>query len=194
MEIGYNNIDGIKYGEVKKQVERFIGKEMNSNTEFAFIEWFFESFNHLEHIPTGKLTSLSFLGYLKLWLNNKDEKRGVAYTNFLATTFVIKGLTTKQYIDYLELKQSRKQANRAFKTSLISIGVALLTGIMSWLLFKYSPQPAAPPFEVKIIEDKTLTPKLEKEVKELKEELYEAEILIGVYEEEEKSKKTRLKK
>ena len=47
----------------------------------------------------------------------------------------------------------------------------------------YQPENAQPPYEVKVIEDKTRNDELQKENKQLKEELFKAEMMVKVLEE-----------
>ncbi|MEM6813280.1 MAG: hypothetical protein AAF600_02685 [Bacteroidota bacterium] len=96
------------------------------------------------------------------------------------------GNANKQYLDYLELQESRKAATTARKQSSWSIGIALLAIVVSSLLGLYSinsaPKPIQPPYDVKIIEDRSGADELNKENDSLRNRLYEANILIEGYE------------
>ena len=111
------------------------------------------------------------------------------------------GNASKQYVDYLELVEARTSSKNAMdkaKTSInlniISIGIAVValgitilamafTGYYSNKEFnKPDPIIPKPPYEVKIIENNPKVQKLEKEVKDLSNELHEAEMLISSFE------------
>ncbi len=174
MEYGYNNPQGFEYTELKDNIEGQLKLSLNQDAEYGLVEWFIESFTSVDNYSHSHKN-----GLLEAFrLNNENT----SMQRFLNSTWIIRGLTTKQYIDYLELKESRENSNRAFKTSIGSIVIALASVVISWYLSFNSPKPIAPPYDVKIIEDKTSTKQLEKEVMELEEKLFQAELLIEVYE------------
>src|SRR5690606_38203966 len=74
---------------------------------------------------------------------------------FFNQKFFLNGETNKQYIDYLELKESRESSKEALKKANISIWVAAIALIISAGFsvaeyFKPEPNYPQPPFEVKV--------------------------------------------
>lgn len=176
MEIGYKNQQGISYFELKSEIEKEFKFSHIKGAELTFIEWFVEFFNQpKDHVKTNILRTAKDYLLHPVPHNATKEKFKEKFSHL----FFIKGMTLKYYLDYVEIKRARQNANRAFYGSLIGIIIAL----GSLWLSSNAPMPSAPPYEVKIIEDKTSSPQLEKEVKELKEKLY---MLISIYEEEKK--------
>lgn len=131
MEIGLNNPTGIEYRALKEQLEKFMGKQFNFHSEYALIEWLFTSFTTVDSIR--KYRHATPLEALHLFLrSNKQAAEYVnSYKDLTLATFVFKGTATKHYFDYLELKESREQASKAFKTAVWSIIIAIATLLSS---------------------------------------------------------------
>ena len=199
IEIGFKNPKGITYFDLKEQIEREIEFSSVPEAQVTFIDWFLEYFYSPEVVePDIDRVLISSKAYLLGHSTDSSYKRN--YDNILGKLFFIKGLTLKYYLDYKELQEARDYSQKALtksneslvlsrkslKVSNKSFLVALLAfAIPTILTFWFnitSEDPIKPPYEVIIIEDNTSTPQLEKEVKELRDQLYEAKMLIGLYE------------
>ena len=44
MEVGFNNPNGLKYPELKQEIEDGLGSKLNQDSENGLIEWFLNSF------------------------------------------------------------------------------------------------------------------------------------------------------
>ncbi|TDT44963.1 hypothetical protein CLV90_2042 [Maribacter spongiicola] len=187
MEIGMaNEQNGISYFELVKQIEKFQGYSFGKESELSFLFWFSQNFSRSDQ----KIKSTDIKNY-RLVLDKKYGKT-VADVNkgqmelakkFLRYKYWLDGTASKQYLDYLELQESRIASTQARKQSNISIWIALVAIILSTALGAYSIYSSPKtPYDVKIIEDKTKNIKFEKENKQLKEKLYKAELLIKVLE------------
>lgn len=196
MEIGFKNPNGIKYSILKEKVEA-TSKKMGRFLEPAFMKWVGEYFD--SDYPSHQHI-VNHINKAKPYLQRGtavDQMYKKAYEDFTAKIWVIKGTTVKQYIDYLELKESRVaasnaqvasiEANKKSSTSIrLAIGAIIASVVLGLISIYTSPKP---PFDVKVIEDTTKAKLFEsksnellKENKELKEQLYQAEILIETYE------------
>ncbi|MFD2589087.1 hypothetical protein ACFSQJ_19335 [Croceitalea marina] len=186
MEIGFNNPNGIKYFDLKKRIEETTSIKFDSSLESTFIKWIGESFestfddkNQLNAIISNSQPYIRFREGVDIIYKN-------AYDDFSFRSWVIKGATVKQYLDYLELQESRKAAIQAKKQSNLSIWIAIGAIIISTILgvisILNSPKPPQPPYDMKIIEDKSGMKELQKENDSLKNEIYEAQMLIESYE------------
>ncbi len=127
-----------------------------------------------------------FQDFLQKDLNNEmyhTRSHYLALYDLLADKYFLKGTAAKQYLDYLELKESRITSAQARKKSFWSIIIAIGAFVISTILGAYSIYSSPkPPFDVKVIENTTRTDELFKDNLELKQELYEAEMLMQIYE------------
>ena len=208
MEIGFANPNGIIYSDLKKQIESETSSPFEGNLEVAFIKWIFEAFE-TKFKTENQINSIVHGSQAYLEKGDKvDVQYRSTYENWLPTNLVIKGSTVKQYLDYIELKESRQAAENAQIASSIanekastSIRLAIWAMIISSVLGLASilipiitkENTPKPPFDVKIIEDKTRVKELEQKIDKLtadykkesdylKNELYEAEMMIDTYE------------
>ncbi|MCM4153657.1 hypothetical protein DHD05_18855 [Arenibacter sp. N53] len=197
MEIGLaNEKEGISYFDLLDKLQIELDYSFNSSAEVTFMSWFNENFESHSKV---NLHNTDYQTGMILYLKNKygvideitdpGEKRFFNFFHsFRSKKSFLKGNAAKQYLDYQELQQSVKSANSARNWAIISIIVALFAiGISAYSVISSS----NPPYDVKIIEDKTRTDDLQKENKQLKEELFKAEMMVKVLEE---TKKTPLKK
>ncbi|WP_339725706.1 hypothetical protein [Maribacter stanieri] len=199
MEIGLaNEENGISYFDLVYELHGSKEKCFSEGAEITFYSWFKNNFElgTVDHELFSGTSKGQFQDFLRK--NDNDGKYHIdgyypEFYRILNDKWFLNGTAAKQYLDYLELKESRIAASEAQKSSLkanekanISIKVAIVTIVISVLLgliplFKKSKTPK-PPFEVKIIEDKTRNDELKKEVQDLKEKLYKAEIMISSFE------------
>ena len=165
MEIGYNYPNGTNYNLLKSKVEKET-EIFSPALEIAFIKWVSVRFS-TSSISDNALKNLT--PKVCTWLKNKD-KADISYKDcydeFSSCLWIIKGVTVKHYIDYLELKDSRKNAQQATCIAIIAIFLGLLTSIFQIYQGLNAPKP---PFNVEIIEDKTNFRELEMENKNLKQ-------------------------
>lgn len=184
MEIGFENPEGIVYSDFRNKLANYLGNSLSPDTEYSLLEWVINSFNttdiRLDRIQFELSQALAFIKKGQ----QVDIRYQSAYKKIESALFVIKGQTIKQYIDYLELKESRENSKKAFMTSIISIGIAVLTAIISIYLTAKPSEMFLTPIDVRVIDDQTVVPKLEEEIDYLNDQLYKAEILIELYEEE----------
>ncbi len=178
MEFGFNNPNGLKYSWLRKEVERKLGEAIAPDAEYAFIDWISESFSCTDFNDLQLEKKLEWIKHHLVLSSGNVERFDKSYKEFNKAVWVMKGSTTKQYLDYLELKETRKNAKQASGLSIFSIFVAVAAILIGAFQNVGTPKP---PFEVKVIEDKTRTDPLEKKIDQLEERLYEAETLIAVY-------------
>jgi len=190
MEIGLANEEkGISYFDLVEQVQTSLGFKFGKQSELTFLIWFGNNFsksekrlNHEDYSNFKWLQELRSSGVLDASL----KQRADTVKSRLSFKYWLDGLAAKQYLDYVELQESRKAAIQARKQSNKSIWIAIGAIIVSSALGLYSlyntSEPPQPPFEVKVIEDKTNTKQLQKRVDSLKNEIYEAQMIIDSYE------------
>lgn len=180
MEIGSEFPDGITFDELVTKIEDKSGKKISKNAKYGLVEWFVEAFTTDDQIRG--LTHKPFETYhtmIPSYFRNRRDMYELAFKDFQLAKFVLSGNTFKQYVDYLELKESREQAIKANRTAQISIWIAMITLAVSILYPLFSEPTPVPPFEVKVIESKVQNEKLEQELKITKDKLQKAEKLIS---------------
>lgn len=184
MEIGLaNEKKGISYFELSKQVQEELGLKFSEESERTFLAWFIENFSDSEI----KLTLRDIGDYRYYQLYQKVQKYDGAVKssaenieNKLKLKFWLDGHAAKQYLDYLELTEARKQAKSTSWFSIISIGIAVIAILIGVLNKNEIPLPPKPPYDVKIIEDNPKVKELQNENDQLKEKLYKAEMMVKV--------------
>ncbi|MDV7138242.1 hypothetical protein R3X28_05110 [Maribacter sp. TH_r10] len=202
MEIGLaNEKDGISYFDLVEELEEALGYSMEAATEATFYFWFVDNYSTQNYeIKLSIEWKSDFQTYLDLKhmvvpMNmSKREKAQSISKRIKNVKWFLNGNAAKQYLDYQELQESRIAAKQASKQSNYSIGIAIGAIIMSTFLGAISIfSSPKPPFDVNILEDRNKLKQLERELQqlkidikkennELKERLYEAEMLIAVYE------------
>lgn len=192
MEIGYAHPNGLTYHQLKEKIESSLNTKLLRNAEYGLLEWLLESFTTTDSLRGHHGEDIDPNQQVLKYYKTHSANLALVYEDFTKAIYTIKGLTVKLYLDYVELKQSREQANRAFKTSLWSIGIALLSVLLSGLFYFFSSSPISPPFDVNIIEDKSGIEEIKEENKELKDKLYKAEILIDLLEEQDSKNSKRI--
>jgi hypothetical protein len=181
MEIGLaNEKDGISYFDLVDQLENQLKYKFNYSAEYTFLSWFVDNFRYKGEYINKEI----FIGNVDWFLKDKvgygyasEYRSGVASVKYtLSQKFYLNGEAAKQYLDYLELKESRIAATQARKQSnfsiAIAIGAILISTILGWYTIRTAPQP---PYDVKIMEDRTKTNELEKENEKLKEKLIQVD-------------------
>jgi hypothetical protein len=156
--------------------------------EQTFFIWFIENFSALTmeyKLSTKSHLVAEFRDFLVAnFKGNSYHQRGcnMVLHDYLSQKWFLNGEASKQYLDYLELKESRLAAVQARKQSnlsiMIAIGAIIISSILGIATLVYQPENAQPPYEVKVIEDRTRTMELEKENKELKEKLIKADTAV----------------
>lgn len=179
LEIGNSRPNGILFNDLVEKLEEELDLELSLDAQYGLVEWFVDSFTTVDWIREN---GESYKKVIPEYYQMTGHEHELIYVDFHRAKFVLTGKSMKQYIDYLELKESRVQANRAHKMSLVSICIAVATLLISVWFSIYSAKPPNPPYDVKIIEDKTNSLELENQIKTLKENLDKAEMLISIYE------------
>jgi hypothetical protein len=219
MEIGYSHNEGITYKELKRLLQSEISAKLVGRREYTFIKWFIENFD----APLMPIKGSAVMKrYYNVLVNDiKDKENIQAYSDFSNKTYFLKGKTVKQYLDYLELKEAREQAQVAQKSSTKAIRIAFwslaisailaLTSIIMTLYFSITAP--KPPYDVYIKEkpqvwkapeiysrdaehshspDNIKDGALLQQVNELKDELNNADEPIQYYESKEYEKRIRV--
>lgn len=191
MEIGLaNEKDGISYFDLVYGLHGTNGKVFARDAEYTFYKWFRENFDCIENVWDKDVLDLDhrFWNYLV-----KNEGFGSYHSDgvdrglhrILQNPFFLRGAASKQYLDYVELKESRKAAMEAKRQSNISIVLAIAAIIISAILglvSLYSTQ------DVKVIEDNMQTMEqgnmdLKQKNDSLTKELYKANMMVRSLEE-----------
>jgi hypothetical protein len=184
MEIGLaHEKKGISYFDLLEKLNASMGEKMNVGAEKTFVVWFTENFSSDNFKRNnGDIVSnyVTYIIYRNDETFNTDEINSAKNVErWLKKLHWLDGQAAKQYLDYQELVESRKAATQAKKQSNISIGIAIFALLVSSLLGIYSMGTAPkPPYDVKVIENNAQ----QKEVEQLKEELYRAEMMLEAYE------------
>ena len=118
MEIGLSNeIEGISYIELKAKLEMELGVKLQKERELTFLSWFMDNFQSKSSKSLDKSKELKRKIVNHIMNIDKGPASKIlhrqAYNTTLGKTFFIKGGAAKQYIDYLELQQSRVAAERS---------------------------------------------------------------------------------
>jgi len=187
MEIGYENPKGITYGDLKSKLETHLGYTIEKGTELAFLKWFIRNFSStdIDH----QMMNLDEYNRIKEEIVFNKPPPGISkYKSILNETFYIKGETNKQYLDYLELKEARESSRKAFYFSRWSIGLAIFSIIIALITTLVSYFTV---MDVNIKSDETIIDLRTRKINEkntlidsLKNELYEADLLIRIYEDD----------
>jgi hypothetical protein len=132
LEIGYDNLKGISFEQLKKELNDDLLKD--EYFEFHFNIWFYNNFFHekaeyyiVRHNNFANSSAqLQFENWssLKTYNNNKS---------------FLKGDSVSKYIDYLELKHTKETSITAKKFSIISIIIATLAVITPFIITYYFP-------------------------------------------------------
>jgi hypothetical protein len=136
LEVGYeHSITGISFNDIVNKLG--IKESLNDEAFKAnFITWFYTNFYHrlaeqriIMNSATGGRLSQDGIDFN---INKLDE--------FNSQKSFIKGDSTQKYIDYLELKESRESSQTAKKISYISIGIAILSILLSPFISRVIPE------------------------------------------------------
>lgn len=185
MEIGLSHEEeGISYFDLVAELETKQGEPFIQSAYITFYYWFVENFT-TTHSDLMKLDGLKrdihlYFGYKSQ--KNLDKTRQEKLAGIEATLKVkwfLKGTASKQYIDYVEYKAARKSSVRATYLASFSILIAIASFYLTYQSSKETPRP---PYDVKVIEDKSRAEQLERENGELRDELYKAEMMLEAYE------------
>ena len=185
MKIGLDNEEtGISYFDLFYSVKGTKEKVSSNEAEISFFMWFLQNFHNTEdrHYPDANL-----IREYRVWLIKEEQDKkyhdfnwlSVQDKNYLNSKWFLNGQAAKQYLDYVELTDARKQAKITSWFSIVSILIAVAAILIGVFSRNDSPNP---PYDVKIIEDRTKVKELQNENDQLKEELYKAEMLIKTYE------------
>lgn len=160
MEIGNaNEKDGITYFELVNQLEKIMGYKFDSNSESTFYYWFVDNFStYNNEIKLNSRWKADFHSYLNkkhqfsrldIDIQNKGHQMEI---NFKLIQWFLNGEASKQYLDYIELSESRIAATDARQKSIVSIRIAVAALLASAILGIYSiyPNPKTP-YDVRII-------------------------------------------
>lgn len=214
MEIGYSHNEGITYKELKRLLQSKISAHIESRREYTFIKWFIENFDAPLMPIQGSAVMKRYYNVLIKDLGDKENLQ--AYRDFSNKTYFLKGKTVKQYLDYLELKESREQAQiaqlsstHAIRIAFWSLGISAFLAVASIIITLYfSVTAPKPPYDVKVIEkskpikemisqdpEYSIYPDNERDgamnINTLKDELNKANELIEYYESEDYKKRIR---
>nr|WP_298997266.1 hypothetical protein [uncultured Allomuricauda sp.] len=152
LDIGMKNPNGIKYQKVVEAIADVINENLNTQAEYNFIEWLVDNFHNSE-LKSDNL-KIKFLGNARAVLSEQEVAKTYhqGYDNVMNHPWLLKGKAIKQYLDYLELKESREQAAKANRRAMYSIAIALLSLAFSILFSVLSPKPPMPPYDVRVLE------------------------------------------
>lgn len=184
MEIGLlHEKNGISYFELLDLVQAELNYNFEAYAEATFYSWFIENFDK----PTKNHKSVQLDEYdFYRFLLERDSKQvdnispnSQRLKKQLEENYFVKGNVAKQYLDYVELQESRASAKRSSYLSIISIFVAVAAIFFG--LFKKDNLPN-PPYDVKVIEDTSFDKQQAEMIMELEEKLQKAEMLIEAYE------------
>lgn len=167
MELGYIANDGISYLKMKEMLENIFKIRFSITREYTFLVWFLENFTG-PFLGQNEKRELNYEAYIYTF--NKHLSKDKPFTSMLNSKFFINGFTVKQYIDYLELTEARQQAEKsqiasekalvkAKQSIWIAAGGLLVSVIISLYMHLSSP---SPPFDVRVVEDNTITKPIEK--------------------------------
>lgn len=146
------------------------------------MEWFVDAFTTDDRIRASSHKPFeTYHTMIPSYFRDKRDFYVPAFQDFQRAKFVLSGKTFKQYIDYLELKESREQALKANKTAKVSILIAMITLFASTIIPLFSKPIPQPPLEVEVIDDKVQNQAMELEIRTLKKELQRVETLILTY-------------
>ena len=181
LELGLKHPNGIKYAKLIEGIADVINENLNNQAEYNFIEWLVENFQN--SLLASRTNINRFLGDARAVLSEHsvDQSYHNRFNKISENPWILKGNAIKQYLDYLELKESREQALRANKRASLSITIAVATLAFSILYSIFSQKPPLPPFDVKLIEDSTTKPILEAKIKILEDSLKRSEELFSSY-------------
>lgn len=203
MEIGLaNEKNGISYFDLLEQLEKGLGDKLGEGAEKTFVTWFINNFSSDVNKMSNNHIATNFTYYIKDKYGQDFARDYQPYVDSLKSDlnkkYWLDGTASKQYLDYLELQESRITANNAQTASIeankkaaTSIKLAIGAIFASVLLGVYSIYSSPePPYDVKIIEDNTRAIELEKVNEGLKKkndslskELFKAEIMVRVLKE-----------
>ena len=207
MEIGLTNEKlGITYNDLIKELDADYGHNMSVFAECTFFYWFVDNFSATNYEPklySGWKTQFEYCYYFKNNVektkSNLTESGESLYKQLEYFKWFLNGSAAKQYLDYLELQESRKTAQTAqiaantanqhaitstdlakksIKLSTYAIIISSVLGLLAIIIpLIIRENMVKPPYDVKVIED-IRTKELEKENKDLSEKLYNAELMI----------------
>lgn len=200
MEIGlaHENV-GITYNDLIGKIQEDSGK-MSIYAESTFYYWFVENFsatNIETKLYSGWKASFQYYYYFKHGIDkpksNLTESGESLYKQLDSVKWFLNGEASKQYVDYLELQESRQtaqdareaskeaneKASKSIRLAIWAIVVSALVGLFSIGIDLMAPKP---PYDVKIMEDNTRTQLLEQENNQLKDKLYKAKMMLKSYE------------
>lgn len=152
LNIGVKNPNGIKYQKLVEAITDVINENLNNQAEYNFIEWLVDNFHNSE-LKSDTL-KLSFLGNARAVLSEHEVASAYhqGYQKVMEHPWLLKGKAIKQYLDYLELKESREQAAKANRRAMYSIAIAVLSLVFSILFSVFAPKPPMPPYDVRVLE------------------------------------------
>ncbi|WP_421812445.1 hypothetical protein [Flagellimonas sp.] len=199
MEIGLaHEKKGITYNDLIDKIQHDIGR-MSLYAESTFYYWFIDNFS-ATNIETknysGWKSQFEYYYYFKHGINkpksNLTESGESLYRQLEKIKWFLNGEASKQYGDYQELVESRqiaqdarkasteanKKASKSIRLAIASIVISGIVGVASIIIDLRAPKP---PYDVRVIENKTKTERLEKENLQLKEELSKGEMLLKAY-------------
>ncbi|MCR9264555.1 MAG: hypothetical protein NXH86_10380 [Flavobacteriaceae bacterium] len=178
LELGALKTQGVFYSDFDEKILRNGKINVSSHAEYNFRLWLVENFTN-EQLDTETQKSVFLHASKRILVVGKIDD---VYFNRIhlvfAFPFFLKGGSTKDYVNYLLLKESKEQASRARKRANFSIFIACSLLIFNIIIFFLSDKPAQPPFDVKIIQDSAKTSMMEKEIRALKKNIKEMKIEI----------------
>jgi len=134
-EIGYDNLKGISFEQLKKKLKNDLLKD--EYFEFHFNIWFYNNFfqekAELYIVRHNNFANDSAQLKFKNWSLIKTYNNEKSF---------LKGDSVSKYIDYLELKESRISSSRAFVISIISVFIACLS-VIAQIIFSNNFPPSS---------------------------------------------------
>ena len=134
LEIGYNNLNGISFNDLKKQLNNPVLKDYNFH--FYFMLWFYNNFYNA--LTEGDIKENNLTPSRHSNIQNSTKNPLLKAND--SKSFV-RGDSVNKYIDYLELERTRKSASTARNFSIASIVIASLAVIVPFIPLNYFKPP-----------------------------------------------------
>lgn len=142
-------------------INNFSCRDFNSNYNGNNKDFKYNIYRYYFDLEGHLLSESEMMQYEESKVKTRESIKAYNTTKYISKffnqKFFLNGETNKQYIDYLELKESRESSQEALKKANISILVAVIAllisaGFSGLEYFKEEPNYPQPPFEVKVKE------------------------------------------
>jgi len=155
MEIGNaHEKEGITYVSLKELMELHLNYKFDKESEFTFFNWFINNFFYANQVDASNNKSIyDFKRYHReksiiYQFENHDQKQLILRVEReLNERWFLRGEASKQYLDYLELTESREASKKALSKANTSVWIAVGALILSTVfsVLEYSKKPVEYP-------------------------------------------------